>query len=148
MTCSQPRQHPKRSVRSRLANVHPVRRSPAARVAGIEYPNADGTDRQQIILRCQRLEQLLLEHESGNPYDKNAIKICRRTGEQIGYVPRKLASKIMSRVKQGYEHAAIFLEPGNDPHSGDARFILVIAKPGVTNEEVQRYCERRIVPQT
>ena len=97
-------------------------------------------------MRCERLEQLLMLHDSDNAYDKNAIKICRSTGEQLGYMPRKLAAKTIGRVRQGYEHAAIFL--GNDPNSCDARFVLVIAKPGVTNNEVQKYCEHWIVPLT
>ncbi|MGA8221782.1 MAG: HIRAN domain-containing protein [Candidatus Acidiferrales bacterium] len=56
-------------------------------VHGINYKNDDGASRQAIIGRCCEGEELVLVPEPTNPYDPDAVKICRRNGEQLGYWP-------------------------------------------------------------
>ncbi|HXM81242.1 MAG TPA: HIRAN domain-containing protein [Burkholderiales bacterium] len=56
-------------------------------VAGVTHQNADGTDRQAILKALRPGEELRLEHDAGNPYDKFAVAVFRTTGEQVGYVP-------------------------------------------------------------
>jgi hypothetical protein len=70
-------------------------------LAGESYHNADGSDRQVIIQKCDVGELLILEHEPDNPHDINAIRVLRETGEQIGYLPRDFAGEVISRTAKG-----------------------------------------------
>lgn len=54
-------------------------------VHGIKHKNDDGSSRQEIIGRCHDGEELMLVPEPTNSHDPNAVKICRRNGEQLGY---------------------------------------------------------------
>jgi hypothetical protein len=56
------------------------------KVAGITF---DG--RQRIAAQCYEGERLFLIREPNNPKDRGAIKIVRRNGDQLGYVPRDVA---------------------------------------------------------
>ena len=56
-----------------------------AQVHGIYHKNDDGSSRQQIIKDCYEGEELRLVPEPNNPVDPNAVKICRKNGEQLGY---------------------------------------------------------------
>jgi len=57
------------------------------KVSGVSHRNADGSSRQKIIERCHPGEIVLLIREPENRYDADAIRVCRQSGEQIGYVP-------------------------------------------------------------
>ena len=50
--------------------------------------------RQEVVARLQQSDRVWLEMEPTNPYDSNAIKVCRSNGEQIGYLNRHLALSI------------------------------------------------------
>ena len=56
-----------------------------SQVHGITHRNADGTSRQKIISKCRLGETLDLVLEPTNRHDPDAIRICRRNGEQLGY---------------------------------------------------------------
>jgi len=56
-----------------------------AQVHGINHKNDDGSSRQQIIKDCHEGEELVLVPEPDNPVDPDAVKICRKNGEQLGY---------------------------------------------------------------
>jgi len=60
-------------------------------VAGVSYNNDDGSSRQTIISRCKPGETLMLIREPDNKIDAGAIKVTRRNGQQIGYVPAQFA---------------------------------------------------------
>ena len=67
------------------------------RIAGVTKRNSDGTDRQALIRKLRRGEELKLVREPHNPYDKYAVAVLRSSGEQLGYVPagdRRLANHI------------------------------------------------------
>ena len=51
--------------------------------------------RQEVVARMQIGDKIWLEMEPDNPYDKNAIKVCRENGEQIGYLSRHLVADIV-----------------------------------------------------
>lgn len=57
-----------------------------AKVRGITFDNVDGTSRQSIISRCAVGERLVLVREPTNSHNGYAVKVCRETGEQIGYL--------------------------------------------------------------
>ena len=64
------------------------------KVAGVTKENDCGEDIQDILARmsedCSEGTNLELEHEYGNPYDENAIKVFWEN-EHIGYIKRDLA---------------------------------------------------------
>jgi hypothetical protein len=68
------------------------------------YFHAHGTtygDRQAVIRRCVRGEQLQLVREPENPYDRNAIRIRRLNDEDLGYVPRSDAAELAPKMDAG-----------------------------------------------
>jgi len=54
-------------------------------IHGINHKNADGSSRQKIIKDCYEAEEMVLVPEPDNPVDPDAVKICRKSGEQLGY---------------------------------------------------------------
>jgi hypothetical protein len=73
-----------------------------AKVAGVSFPNDDGSERQEIIARCQVGEELMLQHDAHNEYSIVTTKVLRRNGEQIGHAPEYLAERIVDRSEEGY----------------------------------------------
>jgi HIRAN domain-containing protein len=77
-------------------------------VAGESFRNDDGSSRQEILRRCRIGEEILLVPEPDSPHDSVAVKVQRRNGEQIGYLPRDhhLAGEIGDgRVSAVLDHA-------------------------------------------
>ncbi len=73
-------------------------------LTGESYRNADGSDRQAVIQKCDVGELLVLEHEPDNPHDINAIRVLRESGEQIGSLEpaaRGLADQSGFRRRRG-----------------------------------------------
>lgn len=60
-------------------------------------------DRQAAIRHCVRGEQLQLVREAENPYDRNAIRIRRLNGEDLGYVPKTNAAELAPKVDAGQQ---------------------------------------------
>jgi hypothetical protein len=58
-----------------------------SKVAGVTHPNADGSDRQYFVSRCCAGERISLVREPDNPHDRFAVKVIRRDGKQLGYLP-------------------------------------------------------------
>jgi hypothetical protein len=77
------------------------------RVAGIKYPNDDGSDRESIIRRCEEGEILVLKH-TPVPQDKNAVRILRDNGEQLGWLPREYTRYIAYYLDRGIKMEASF----------------------------------------
>lgn len=71
-------------------------------VHGIFHDNADGTSRQAILRRCNQGEELQFVQELDNPADPDAIKICRLTGEQLGYCPAEHAAYLTEQLDLGW----------------------------------------------
>lgn len=59
------------------------------KVVGVQYEG-----RLEVVAKLKMEEQVLLRREPTNPYDYNAIRIERLTGEQIGYVKRTEAAHL------------------------------------------------------
>jgi hypothetical protein len=55
--------------------------------------------RQEVVARLQMGDRVWIEPEPSNPYDPNAIKVCRSNGEQIGYFSRYLAASVAPYFK-------------------------------------------------
>jgi hypothetical protein len=66
------------------------------KVAGVTQPG-----RQEIIRTLEPCEQLFLDPEPENSYDRNAIALRTETGDQVGYLDRRLAADVTRRLSQG-----------------------------------------------
>ena len=53
--------------------------------------------RQKTIRQLYKGEQVQLQREPDNPYDRNAIRVQRINGDQIGYIARGLATSLSPR---------------------------------------------------
>jgi len=80
------------------------------KVVGVTYEN-----RQDIIRRMNVGEDLKLVAEHDNIYDKNAIKVLRSNGDQIGYLNKDLAARIKLHFSsvQAFLHAEVLDIIGN-----------------------------------
>jgi hypothetical protein len=119
-------------------------------VAGMSYPNRDGTSRAEIVQRCVIGEQVQLIPEPKNPYDPNAVMVCRKTGEQIGYLPRQCAAEIAAECSLQRLHWALVdsigvggeeveLPSGKSKPIYRVRLLMVVVQPGVMQETVTEY---------
>ena len=59
------------------------------RVVGVTF---DG--RQAVVAKLKVGEKILLRREPSNPYDANAIRVERFSGQQIGYIDRFKAASL------------------------------------------------------
>jgi hypothetical protein len=70
-----------------------------SKIAGVTHPNRDGSDRAEILRRCQPLDILELIPEPDNPVDPKAIAIWRyRKRFQLGYLPKETAHELLRRM--------------------------------------------------
>lgn len=56
--------------------------------------------------KCSLGEELKLVPEPTNPYDPNAIKVCRTNGEQLGYLPAEQAARFTHDIEIGWTYRA------------------------------------------
>jgi len=110
-------------------------------VVGESHRNADGSDRQTIIPRCQVGELLVLEHEPDNPHDINAIRVLRQNGEQIGYLQREFAGEVVSRSAKGWQYHAVIAGIGRSRRSAlyGVSLLLIVDGDGASDAEVMAY---------
>lgn len=113
------------------------------KLAGTEHANEDGVSRQAILRHCALFEPLRLQHEPTNPYDSNAIAVFRENGQQLGYLPRQMAARIVSEGRLGCRYVAAIqsLGPGRGQPDEiwDATAVLFRIKPGVSDQELETY---------
>ncbi|HEV2382685.1 MAG TPA: HIRAN domain-containing protein [Terriglobia bacterium] len=74
------------------------------KLAGITFKNQDGSSRQKVIQHCRVGEELVLVLEPTNPYDADAIKVCRANGEQLGYWPAD--GRMADSLRTGWTYRA------------------------------------------
>ena len=110
-------------------------------VAGESHRNADGSDRQAIILRCRVGDLLVLEHEPDNPHDINAIRVLRQNGEQIGYLEREFAGEVVSRAAKGRTYHAVIAGIGRAHRSAPygVALLILVEDHGASDAEVANY---------
>jgi hypothetical protein len=114
----------------------------ATKVAGASQRNADGSARQTLIAKVRQGERLVLVPEPDNPYDANALKICRSTGEQLGYLNRDLAAEVApkSQGDKRYVPYAIEVTGGGERHYG-LNLMLVVADTQDSDEMIAGYVQ-------
>jgi hypothetical protein len=86
------------------------------KVVGVSYEG-----RQEVVARLQLGDRVWLEREADNPFDANAIKVCRSNGEQFGYLNRYLAANI-----------ALWIDVYGKPVRGKVHLLTGSASDGYT----------------
>lgn len=71
------------------------------KVAGVTWPNPDGSSRQEIAATLVERDELSLMAEPENAFDANAIAVHSPDGDQVGYLEGRLARELTHRMKQG-----------------------------------------------
>lgn len=89
-------------------------------VVGIDFPNADGSNRRSEAMMTLPGEPVALIPEPRNQHDSNAIAVVSPRGVQIGYLSAERAPYVRARMGRGDDAVAIF--QGID---GGAAFIRV-----------------------
>ncbi|RYF11048.1 MAG: hypothetical protein EOO77_20260, partial [Oxalobacteraceae bacterium] len=77
-------------------------------VVGIEFPNADGSNRRSEAMMTLPGDPVELLPEPKNKHDSNAIAVISSSGVQLGYVNAERAPYIGSRLARGEDVMAIF----------------------------------------
>ena len=63
-------------------------------IVGVTHRNSDGRSRQTLIASCRVGENIQLIPDPSNPYDENAIIVCRMNGNLLGFIRRELAEQM------------------------------------------------------
>jgi hypothetical protein len=112
------------------------------KVVGISHLNDDGSDRQDIARKCRPWESLSLIHDESNPHDKNAIRVMRENGEQLGYLSSDLAAEVVERTKAGYSYIVLVKDitggKGQKRNCG-INLLVVVASHAVTSQQAAEY---------
>jgi len=117
-------------------------------VAGIQFPNTDGTSRQEFAKTLRVGQSLELVHDNDNPHDANAIKVLVSRDRQIGFLPRKIAIEVAPLHKRGWKYGCFVTSLGeeweydaddNETEQINADVLLVGAGPSATDADAQAY---------
>ncbi len=127
------------------ADAPPAFRSFDTYVSGVTFKNSDGSSRQDVIIDCKPKEQLQLIRDRENPRDRNAIKVCRANGDQLGFLSGEVAAKCAPRIEKGYIYVAFVknieeFERNERPMLG-MNILVVAASPGVDVAGAWAYVE-------
>lgn len=95
-------------------------------VHGESFENPDGTSRQEIIRHCAVGEAVMLVPEPTNQFDRLAVKVCRRSGEQIGYLP--MGHGLSTAIKAGRVTAVIDAVRGGEGKKQSRGVVLRVAR--------------------
>ncbi|UIJ43741.1 HIRAN domain-containing protein [Sphingomonas cannabina] len=72
-------------------------------VVGIDYANADGSNRRFEIGLCRPGDPIELRPEPTNEHDELAVAVWRPGGGQMGYVTAERAPFVRQRLATGYK---------------------------------------------
>ncbi len=122
-----------------------------AKVAGVTFPNDDGSERQAIIKRCKPGEQLVLKHDSYNKYSIFATAVCRMNREQLGHAPEYLAERIVNEIEDGFNAIGVLAEVTGgtfDKPTYGANFVVFFVAKNVTDIDLQKYIRQVLANRT
>jgi hypothetical protein len=88
-------------------------------VVGINYPNADKTNRRFELALCAPGEPVRLVLEPNNKHDPAAVAVFSCRDMQIGYLSRERCLWVGSRMRAGEDHQVIFQDV--DEHIASVR---------------------------
>lgn len=67
------------------------------------YLGCEGSDCEKII-DLQKDDELVLELDSNNKYDSNAVKVLDKRNNILGYIPRYYSESMTNRLKKGVKY--------------------------------------------
>jgi hypothetical protein len=115
-----------------------------AKIAGVSFPNDDGSERQILIERCIPGEQLLLIHDAYNEHSIFTTKVLRMSGEQLGHAPEYMAEKIVEEIEDGYKATGVVTAVTGgtiDKPTRGVNFAVFFYAKDVTDQELQNYAK-------
>ena len=71
------------------------------KVAGVKYGNDDGSDRQQILRRCQESMRVVLRRAPKGSGDPTGVDLFVQGGQQIGHLSAEVATEIAPLLDSG-----------------------------------------------
>lgn len=71
------------------------------KLAGLTWPNPDGSSRQEIARTLSVYDELYLIPEPDNAFDKHAVAVFSPAGDQVGYLEARLARDLAHRGERG-----------------------------------------------
>ena len=77
-------------------------------VVGIQFDNADDSNRRFEIELCSPGDPIHLHREPKNPHDQYAVAVFTERGQQIGYLTAERAPWIGAKLVAGEEWVATF----------------------------------------
>lgn len=77
-------------------------------IVGIDFPNADGTNRRSELMFTDVGAPMELRPEPGNKHDDLAIAVFSARGMQVGYITAERAPLVGSRIRAGADVRAIY----------------------------------------
>lgn len=110
------------------------------KVAGVKFENLDGTERQNILKSCKINEQLLLMKEPNIQFP-DAVKVCRISGEQLGYLNDDTCHVIAPLLDSGHSIETIITELSGlgffskKKHNSECAIKITILNKIITMEE-------------
>lgn len=72
-----------------------------SKVVGVSFEG-----RQRYVRQTRVNEQLILQRDYNNPYDRNAIKVINSNGNQIGFISKELAETMARNMDAGVRYTA------------------------------------------
>ena len=77
-------------------------------VVGIDFPNANGSNRRSAALMTRPGDPVTLTPEPRNRHDRHAVAVIGPHGVQLGYLSAERAPYIGGRINRGEPVTAIF----------------------------------------
>ena len=100
------------------------------KIVGVTFEN-----RQDIIKRLSVGEMLKLVQQPDNIYDPNAVKVIRKSGEQIGYLKKEIAQDIQWYFDSSWvTHWAEVLDIIGKPSIGQSLGVVIKIYPPTLEE--------------
>lgn len=69
--------------------------------------NEDGSDRQELIAKCEPLQAISLHREQQNEHDLNSVSVANSDGQRLGYLTRRIAAEVAPQIDAGRSWAAV-----------------------------------------
>ncbi|MEG3085749.1 HIRAN domain-containing protein [Sphingomonas sp. PB4P5] len=79
-------------------------------VVGLDFPNADKSNRRFEMALCKAGDGVHLHLEPKNKADERAVSVFSERGIQLGYVTAERCGMIGAKLAAGEEYVAIFQE--------------------------------------
>ncbi len=116
-----------------------------AKVAGVTFPNRDGSERQEIIKQCKVGETLVFRHDANSRYSTFAMQVLRKNGRQLGHVPEYFAEQMCNELESGNRVIGVIKDLTGGTWEKPIRgvnFLTIFAASDVSLQELEQYVNR------